>query len=499
MASPPLVFDLDLDIDLRRRDGDLPLAVRIARAISGDIRRGRLRPGTELPSSRALAAALGVHRNTALAAYAELEAEGWIETRPRRGTFVSAAMPERPARRFAPAVSAPPEAPGFPLAPPPPATLGLPPPSTIGPDALPLLGGRPDLRLAPTVALARAYRRALRGTRGRTLLDYGDPAGNPRLRAALVELLAATRGIVPRVERLMVTRGSQMALVLAARTILAPGDVVAVEALGYRPAWAALDLAGARLAPIPVDDDGLDVAALERLAAREPRLRAVYVTPHHQYPTTATLTAPRRVALLSVARTRRLAVIEDDYDHEFHYDGRPILPLAAADEGGNVVSIGTLSKVLAPGVRLGWLVGPAALVERAAALRRVVDRQGDLAVEEALAALVEDGELERHVRRTRRVYEGRRAAFLALLERHLGGALTYRAPAGGMALWARAAERVDVDAWADRTAARGVLLQTARQFRFDGAPAPAMRLGFASLDERELTEAVRRLAATFRR
>src|SRR5439155_5739164 len=194
---------------------------------------------------------------------------------------------------------------------------------------LPLYGGVPDRRLAPAVALARAYRRALTGKHGRALLDYGDARGHARLRAALGAMLAATRGVQAGDGALAVTRGSQQALDLVARALIAPGDVVAVEAIGYRPAWDALRAAGARLQPIPVDEDGLRTDALAALADREP-LRAVYVTPHHQYPTTATLTAGRRLELLALARARRFAVLEDDYDHEFHFAGRPILPLASA-------------------------------------------------------------------------------------------------------------------------------------------------------------------------
>src|SRR5207244_1344963 len=159
-----------------------------------------------------------------------------------------------------------------------------------------------------------------------------------------------------------------MALDLAARALIRPGDAVAVEAYGYRPAWEALRLAGAELIPLPVDDHGMRIDALRALVSAR-RVRAVYVTPHHQYPTTALLAPGRRIELLEIARTERIAVLEDDYDHEFHYEGRPVLPLASADPGGVVVYIGTLSKLLAPGLRLGFAVAPRAMIERMAALR----------------------------------------------------------------------------------------------------------------------------------
>jgi GntR family transcriptional regulator/MocR family aminotransferase len=340
--------------------------------------------------------------------------------------------------------------------------------------------------------LARAYRRALRSA-GRELLAYGDPRGRPELRRALATMVASLRGVPAGDENVLVTRGSQMALDLVGRALVRPGDVIAVEAFGYRPAWEALRLAGARLVPLAVDGSGLDVAALEALADREP-VRAVYLTPHHQYPTTVTLAASRRLALLDVARRRRIAVIEDDYDHEFHYEGRPVLPLASADRAGVVVHVGTLSKVLAPGLRIGFVVAPAPLVERLAALRTLVDRQGDHVVERAVAELIEDDEVQRHARRAKRAYRARRDALGAALERELAGTLSFRLPPGGMAVWARVAPGVDADRWADAAAAAGVLVQTARRFTFDGRARPYFRLGYAALDERELEEAVRRLA-----
>src|SRR5262249_10135022 len=161
-------------------------------------------------------------------------------------------------------------------------------------------------------------------------LAYGDSQGHPRLRAAVAGMLSALRGLASGPETVLITRGSQMAVDLAARALIAPGDVVVIEAVGYRPSGEALRLAGGRRVPVPVDAHGIDVVAIEELASRE-RIRAIYVTPHHQYPTTAVLSPGRRLSLLELAREKRIAILEDDYDHEFHYDGRPVLPLASAD------------------------------------------------------------------------------------------------------------------------------------------------------------------------
>ena len=469
--------------------GRLPLFLQIARAITEDVRRGRLRPGDALPGSRSLARTLEVHRNTVLAAYRELAAEGWIGTRPAGGTFVSTAIPDSPPRPFA-ATAAPrlvvPGRLGFDLEPP------TEPAYTPTPRGTLSLGeGAPDLRLAPIAALARAYRRALRAPR-RATLAYGDPRGHEKLRAALAAMLSATRGLAATAEHVLITRGSQMALDLIARVLAGRGETVAVESWGYRPAWTAFRLAGANLVPLPVDGAGVDVSVLRALAARE-KVRAVYVTPHHQYPTTVTLAAGRRLELLELARERRIAVIEDDYDNEFHFEGRPVLPLASADPAGVVVYVGTLSKILAPGLRIGYVVAPPPMIARLAELRAFVDRQGDQAVECAVAELLEDGEVQRHARRARRLYAARRDALVEALRDRLGGVLSFDVPAGGMALWARGAPDLDIDAWSQRAREHGVAFAPGRRFAFDDRPRPCTRLAFAALDETEIREAVSRM------
>jgi GntR family transcriptional regulator/MocR family aminotransferase len=495
MTRPARAWPFHFSIaDLERGTGRrTPITLRLVRAVTEDIRRGRLRPGDPLPGSRELSAALKVHRNTALAAYRELLAEGWLVTRPGLGTFVSSELPEERASRIDPArIGRPPPRPGFELAPPSPwldAGFEAPPP----PGTLLMLGGLPDLRLVPTTALARAYRRALRR---RGALGYGDPRGPLRLRSALASMLAATRGLAVGADDVLVTRGSQMALSLLAQVLVRPGDVVAVEELGYRPAWAALQQAGARLCPLPVDENGLIVEALEAALAAGP-VRAVYVTPHHQYPTTAPLSPGRRLALLSLCRRARIAVIDDDYDHEFHYEGRPLLPLCSADAAGIVMYVGTLSKVLAPGLRIGYAVAPRVVLERMAALRTSLDRQGDPTTELAVAELLEEGEAQRHVRRARRLYKARRDRCVDALGAAFGDELRFVVPSGGMALWAEVTGELPVDDWLAAAADEGVRFQPGRRFAFHpeqaGPAAQHVRIGFAALTERELDEAVRRL------
>jgi GntR family transcriptional regulator/MocR family aminotransferase len=353
-------------------------------------------------------------------------------------------------------------------------------------------GGLLAARLFPSQLLARAYRRALKLSSGRALA-FGSPAGSLLLRQRLAELLASRRGLSVQPDVLLITRGSQLALHLLSIALFRPGDVVAVESPGYPSAREAFTLLGARLLPVPVDGEGLQVEHLARALRRRP-IRALYVTPHCHDPTTVTLSARRRLALLELARQHRFAIIEADYDHEFQFEGAPVLPLAATDSHGVVVSVGTLSKAIAPGLRMGFVAAPRQLLSTLLAIRGQVDRQGDLGLENAVAELLEDGEVLRHALRARRAFHGRRDLLAGLLRRHLGGALEFEVPRAGLALWARAADGIDVEAWAKAALQRGVRFFTGRQYMPSGAAIPFLRIGFAHLDEQELTEAVKRMA-----
>ena len=470
----PLLVSLD-------RDSPVALFTQLAGALADAIRSGRLGPGDPLPGSRTLALTLGVHRNTAVAAYRELEAQGWIEVSGQT-TRVAVRLPPGHRRGEAPRLAL---RTGF-------AVRRASSRRLERPEVAFDLGGwLPDPRLAPRRELARAVGRTLRDPHSRAL-EYGDSQGHPRLREQIARMLVHTRGLAIEADDVLVTRGSQMALALVAQALIQPGDEVAVEQLGYAPAWDAFEHAGGSLRAVAVDARGLSVDPLIETAPP----RAVYITPHHQYPTTVTLDAGRRLRLLDWASRHRVALIEDDYDAEYHYDTQPVHPLAALDRHGVVIYVGTLSKVLAPGLRIGWVVAPHNLIGAMTRLRAAFDGQGSLPMEAAVAEMLEDREVQRHIWRSRRQYAERRDALAETLRVHLGGALDFETPPGGLALWARVLGRVSADAWARRALERGVRVSPGSRYTLDGGVSPHLRIGFARHSAEELVEAVKRLAGS---
>lgn len=466
----PWRFDLRLDDTT-----SVPRQTQLARALIGEIQRGRLAPGAMLPGSRILANQLGVNRKVVVAAVEELVAQGWLETLPARGTRVAHNLPVLPVgdaigrRHDAPSESVR-------------KTRRL----------VRIDDGAPDPRIAPLEALARAQRRALRSL-AHTDLAYGDPAGDPVLREVLSGFVNHARGLACTTDELLVTRGSQGALALVALALVRPGDIVAVERPGYAPAWRAFELAGARVVHIDVDAFGLCTERLEARAKRLGHLRAVYVTPHHQYPTTVAMSPERRMHLRRICETYGAHLIEDDYDYEYHFSGTPLLPISAsADRGNTSIYIASLSKLIAPALRFGYVVASAEIVERLRATREILERRGDVVLERAIAELIEDGELQRHARRAREIYLQRRDHLLERIASHtvLQEELAFTVPAGGIALWLRLTTAC-IDTLVERLAHAGVLLHPGAAHLPRGR-LPAFRFGFAAHTPQELT----RLCAT---
>ncbi len=431
-----------------------------------------------------------MNRKTIVIAFEELQAQGWLSSEKRRGTFVAENLPLLDARGSG--ITGMPERPFFRAAR---AAAGL--TADLPPhDMLSFDDGTPDVRHVPIDILARAYRDGLRSTLQRRRLGYGDPRGSEALRTSIASMLNAERGLAATADNLCLTRGSQMAIFVVAQTLISAGDTVVVEHLTYPPAREAFRRAGAEIATVGVDAEGLVPEDLERVCRRK-RVRAVYVTPHHHFPTTVLMTPERRMRLMLLASQFGFAIVEDDYDHDFHFTHQPMLPLAAFDGAGYVIYIGSLSKLLSPSLRVGYVSAPKALITRIAAEIIMVDRQGDLAMEAAITEFIEAGELHRHTRKMMRLYAERRERFAEFLGETFGDAIKLSVPDGGLAFWVRFND-IDLDQLLERSHKRRVHFQSPRAFASDGTTVNSLRLGFASLDVGELRSATKRLKAAHR-
>ena len=285
-----------------------------------------------------------------------------------------------------------------------------------------------------------------------------------------------------------------MAMYLVAQLLLRPGDTVVVGERSYPEADLLFQHHGGHLHRVAVDEHGLCVAEVEALCRRQ-AVRLLYITPHHHYPTTVTLSAERRVRLLQLAERYDFVVIEDDYDFDFHYAGSPILPLASADRSGRVLYIGSLSKVLAPAIRVGYVVGPPDFVAELSNLRRLLDHQGDTALEQGIAELFAEGELRAHLKRARKIYHHRRDVFCHLLRTHVPDWFSFTEPSGGMAVWGQFTPEIDLAHLNTQCRQRGLDLGDIGRYQSAGeARTSHLRLGFAALNTEELTQSVRRLA-----
>ena len=397
---------------------DRSIGTPIFRQIYDGLRRaildGRLRPGQRIPSTRSLAADLGVSRLPVLNAYEQLLHEGYLVGRTGSGTFVTGNIPDdllrpRPIGRLTPrprsgtAIRAR-------------ATPSQQPPTSWSFPVVPFQIGLPALDLFPQAAWAKLVAREVRAETPERLA-YGDPAGLRSLRLAIAEHLRTSRAVRCVADQILIVPGSQAALRLAAATLLEPNDRVAIEEPGYFGAHRAFRAAGAQLVPVPVDAEGLNVAALHRRGAK---IRAVYVTPSHQYPLGMTMSARRRFALLDWAARHQAWILEDDYDSEFRYISRPVGALQGMDARDRVIYIGTFSKALFPAVRVGYVVVPPLLWTRFLESRFAFDIFAPTLYQRSLAEFLKTGQFARHLRRMRSAYLERRDALLRGLDRHCG-------------------------------------------------------------------------------
>lgn len=469
-----------------RPAGGGPVIRQVYEQVRGAIHEGALKPGGRLPSSRDLARRLGVARASVVAAYDQLLAEGYAEGRRGSGTFVSSDLSGVIDLRTAASAPCDPAGP-VPVSGEAEAALGFPP---LAGEGQTFSNGRTLMDARALDAWSRSTRRALR-TLGPVHFGYSEPAGDPRLRAAVADYLRAARGVVCDPTQVILTSGAQHAVDLALRVLLRPGDGVWLEDPGYPPTWHACEAAGARTFAVPVDRSGLVVQAG---VAAAPDARLAFVTPSHQYPLGVALSMGRRLELVAWARDAGAWIVEDDYASEFRYAGAPLPALQGLEGGERVIYVGTLNKALFPGLRLGYLVAPRPLVDAVSATRRLIDRQPPTLSQAIVTDFMESGQFAAHIRRRRMAYKAQRDALAGALERRLGGLLELDVPDQGMHMMAYLRDgRSDVEVEA-LAAARGVTARAISPLYHARPPRSGLMLGFTGFPARAMDPGVARLA-----
>jgi GntR family transcriptional regulator/MocR family aminotransferase len=474
---------MDVHIRLTRR-GDL--SVQIYRQLLEAVMDGRLRSGVQLPPTRELARRLAVSRNTVGVAYEQLVAEGVLVGRVGAGSFVCAetVRPVR-ARRAPPGAVHPREL-----------WRSMPAPAGRSRVAAPydFSLGTPDSSLFPFTSWRRLIASEFRSSNARHG-TYGHPAGHDGLRTAIARHVGTSRAVRADGRDVIVTSGAQQAFDLIGRVLLSERVCVAVEDPGYPQARLLFRSLGAHVVGVPVDSEGLNVDAIPGNA------RLVYVTPSHQFPLGTVMSLRRRTALLAWAERRGAVVIEDDYDTEFRFGGRPLDPLQSLDRTGRVIYVGSFSKVLLPTLRLGFLIAPASLQPALHAAKQLTDWHGELATQAALARFIDDGLLARHIRKVTREYSTRYTRIAHLLEQRLGRWLRPIPASSGIHLAADVipGKSVDIAQVVRRAEERGVRVAALSDFYF-GAPArDGLVIGYGAVPTSRIDEGMKQLAASFGR
>ena len=461
--------------------------LQLADAILILIKEGRLRTGQKLLSSRTTANLLGINRITVSKAFEELQMQGWLEIFIGRGTFVSSHIPElTPKRLKNKTLNEARKVAGF--------TLNekeyLFNPYSVPHTNFYLDDGYPDPKLAPLKELYRSYRNQL--TRSGLYDKFGSysfPDGSQFYKEALSRYLNESRGLRTTTNNILSIRGTLMGINLVCTSLLRPGDVVVSGIPGWQRAEHNFLHAKAKHIGIPVDEHGLIVDELKKICSKT-KVRMVYVTPHHHYPTTVSLRIDRRLELLQLANEYGFIIFEDDYDFDFHYTHRPLLPLASADENGMVIYCGSFSKSLSPAFRMGYLVASENVIKHLSNIRILLDRQGDHILDNAMADLLNDGTIQRYVRKALNIYEERRNHFCNILNSELKEVVNFTVPEGGMTVWTEFDNTIDLDSLAKKAYTKGLYLSNGKIHHYQSYHKNTTRLGFASSSLENLTNSV---------
>lgn len=480
MNSPvEIPFKSFIEID---RENSSPIYLQIVNQFVQAITKGNLSPGTKLLGSRALGELLQVHRNTITAAYEELFAQGWVEVKPNKGTFVTSELPSL--KNLETSNSSYPIKTGYEFR----KSILLDSPFEHTDCEYILNDGSPDIRLTQIEDHSRFYRTNVRRKSNRSKMGYYNQEGSEFFKEQMVDYLHGSRALKIHKNNLLISRSIEMSLFIISEILLSENDNVVVADLSYFAANMIFQKSGSKILTVPIEDDGIDLDALEMLCKSRP-IRMVYITAQQHYPTTVSLSAQKRMRLLQLAQRYGFVIVEDDHDYDFQFDKQPLLPLATADRHGMVIYVGSFGKSLAPGFRTGFIVAPENLMIEMRKLLGIIDRQGDVLMEQALGEMIEEGAIHRHLKKSLKVYKERRDFMAVQLSKELGNVIDFQIPNGGLAFWIRWRNKINLFRLSQQAARNNLFIPKTLLYQHKNIQ--AMRIGFGNLNLMEIEKIIK--------
>ena len=475
------------------KSANTSIYIQIAQQIINAIQRGYLPEGTALPGTRTLGELLSINRNTAVAVYDELASQGWVNIMPNKGTFVL--MPEnktvaiKAVTQRLDTLKTYPNTAGFPFQ----SSFNLASTQEFSACKHVINDGKPDLRLHPTFQFAKWYSASMK--RASLILKWNQTQEESytTFSKQLCNYLNATRGFHIKPNNILSTRSTEMSLYIVSQLLIQQKDVVLVGNLSHYKSNMIFQQAGANIKTIPVDVDGLDVDFIEKNFKKN-SIRCVYVCAHRQYPTTVALTAARRLKLLTLATAYNFAIIEDDFDYDFQFDGSAMVPMASADAKGVVIYLGRLGQSFFPSFQIGFIVAPENIINEAKNYLQILDKQGDLIQKQILTELIVEGEIHRLIKKNITIFKQRRDYLCSCLTKYLKDYATWQAPVGGLAVWLNFKPRISLVKLAKKTKARDLFLP--KTILYQNKDICAMRLGYGHLNEDEIENVIKILKSS---
>lgn len=492
MNSP--VSDLLKQLIDFKKSSTQPIYIQIAQQIINAIQRGYVSKGIVLPGTRVLSQILNIHRKTAVAIYDELASQGWVEIIPNKGTYVL--EPEQTTATIKGTIQHIDNVydysknTGFPFQ----TSFNLSTTKQVTTAKYQITHGTPDLRLHPVHQFSRWYSAVMKRKSVIKKWNETNQLSYSVYETQLCNYLNATRGFHIKQNNLLSTRSTEMSLYIVSQLLIKQHDVILVGHLSNYASNMIFQQAGATIKTIPVDQNGLDIDYIKNHFIKG-SIRCVYVCAHRHYPTTVTLSAERRLKLLELAKIYQFAIIEDDYDYDFQYEGSAMLPMTTADASGMVIYLGKLGQSLFPSFQTGFVVAPENLISEAKNYLQLLDKQGDIIQEQMLSELISEGEISRLIKKNIIIYKQRRDCLCKCLETYFENIITWQLPSGGLAIWLKFKVKISLVKLAEAAEKNDLYLP--KKTLYQDKNTCAIRFGFGHLNEGEIKIAVKKLKSAY--